>query len=151
MLVRPPEAILHREIEEGGLGLVHTPSRCQANLTRTFLQLAVNGSPHLNVYLNTLYRCFVSQELPEDLVKRPPYFTAEFFSCIREVYQEIGDRVLFTTARQWQVFFTERAVTHTMDPATGNMEIMRSNFEQKLGVGGERNRKQRILVHSIIS
>ena len=45
LLVRPSEAILHREIEEGGLGLVHTPSRCQANLTRTFLQLAVYGSP----------------------------------------------------------------------------------------------------------
>ena len=89
-LLKPNEILLHRDPAEGGLGVVHAASRCQANLIKTFISQGDPRSQHSNSYLTTLFRTFVSQELPEDTIKKPSYFTGSFFTTIREVWEERG-------------------------------------------------------------
>ena len=38
LLIKPPEVLVYRDPEEGGLGLVHAGARCTANLLSCFVQ-----------------------------------------------------------------------------------------------------------------
>ena len=67
-LLKPNELLLHREPADGGLGLIHAASRCQANLIKNFISQGDPRSDHSNSYLITLFRSFVSQEFPEDTI-----------------------------------------------------------------------------------
>ena len=67
-LLKPNELLLYRDPADGGLGLVQAASRCQANLIITFISQGDPRSDHSNSYLTTLFRSFVSQELPEDTI-----------------------------------------------------------------------------------
>ena len=71
LLLKTPELMMFRKLEEGGLGLVHTGARCTANLIKTFIEQGHNKSRYPNLYLNTLYRCYVTGELEKGSVKRP--------------------------------------------------------------------------------
>ena len=51
-LIKPNETILYRNPEEGGLGLVHTATRCKANLIKTFISQGDPSSKHANSYLS---------------------------------------------------------------------------------------------------
>ena len=51
-LLKPNEVLLYRNPEEGGLGVVHTASRCKANLIKTFISQGDPRSQHSNSYLS---------------------------------------------------------------------------------------------------
>ena len=69
-LLKPNEVLLYRNPEEGGLGVVHTATRCKANLIKTFISQGDPSSQHSNSYLSALFRTYVSQELPADTIKK---------------------------------------------------------------------------------
>ena len=116
LLLKPAELLLYRSPEEGGLGLVQASARCQANLIKSFVSQGHPRSAHSNSYLSTLFRCHVTQELPEDLLKKPPYFGGTFFPIIRETWQQQDGEILHISTRQWQSIILEKGVTHVPDP-----------------------------------
>ena len=119
LLLKPPEVLLYREEDQGGLGMVHAGSRCTANL----VQQGHPGSSFPNLYLNSLFRCYVLGELERDRIKRPPYYSLEFFSIIREA-EDGGEDTLAITTRWWQKRIMERGVTHQKDVESGLPEII---------------------------
>ena len=132
LLLKPPEVLVIREEEEGGLGLVHAASRCTANLIRTFVQQGHPESIYPNLYLNSLFRCYVLGELDVDKVKRPPYYSPDFFNIIKEAEEE-GESTLDITAKGWQRRVMVRGVTHHRDNETGLPVLIQTNQEVKLG------------------
>ena len=116
LLLRPPELLLYRNLGEGGLGLVKASARCQANLIKNFVTQGYPLSPHANSYLSTLFRCHVTHELPENLLKKPPHFGGDFFHIISQTWlQQKGD-ILKISKKQWESIVLERGLTHVPDP-----------------------------------
>ena len=111
--------------------MVHAASRCLANLIRTFVQQGHPESVYPNLYLNSLFRCYVLGELEPEKVKRPPYYTPEVFSIIREA-EEGDENTLAITTRGWQMRIMERGVTHQRDVETGMPEIIQTGQEERL-------------------
>ena len=107
--------------------MVHAGSRCTANL----VQQGHPGSSFPNLYLNSLFRCYVLGELERDRIKRPPYYSLEFFSIIREA-EDGGEDTLAITTRGWQKRIMERGVTHQKDVESGLPEIIQTGQEMKL-------------------
>ena len=56
LLEKPKEITLHRDVEDGGLGILHIESRAKAALITTFLQTAINPNFKHSFFHNTLYR-----------------------------------------------------------------------------------------------
>ena len=107
--------------------MVHAGSRCTANL----VQQGHPGSSFPNLYLNSLFRCYVLGELETGRIKRPPYYSLEFFSIIREA-EDGGEDTLAITTRGWQKRIMERGVTHQKDVESGLPEIIQTGQEMKL-------------------
>ena len=86
LLEKPCELILYRDIDTGGLGLIHIQTRAKAALISTFLQTAVNPKFIRNSYHNYLYRHFIMGEnFPKPDI--PPNFAGDFFPSIRRLYK----------------------------------------------------------------
>ena len=66
-----------------------------------------------------------------DRIKRPPYYSLEFFSIIREA-EDGGEDTLAITTRGWQKRIMERGVTHQKDVESGLPEIIQTGQEMKL-------------------
>ena len=131
LLLKPQECLLFREVDQGGLGLIHTESRCLANLTRTFIQLSHPQSKYRSLFLNSLFRCYILNELEPGKIKRPPYYTVSFFDHIKEAIQDEGmDRILFMSTKEWQRRLTERSTTHLRDPLSGIPDLIYTNTEK---------------------
>ena len=131
LLLKPPEVLLYRDVAEGGLGLIHTESRCTANLIRTFVEQAHPNSRFPNVYLNTLFRCFVLKEDFPGGVKRPPYFSERFFEIISEAMEDEHDHLHLMSTRSWQRRLLEREITHRRDPLSGISDAILTSQELK--------------------
>ena len=84
LLEKPEEITLHREVEDGGRGLLHIESRSKAALIMTFLQTAINPNFKRNFFHNTLYRQYVQDE-QLNAPKIPPNFSGDFFPTIRKL------------------------------------------------------------------
>lgn len=132
LLLKPPEILLYRDVEQGGLGLVHAGSRCMANLIKTFVQQGHPESIYPNLFLNSLYRCYVQGELEPSVVRRPPYYPLELFKIIQEASEEEHDNILAITTRGWQKRILERGITHQRDEETGLPEVIQTAQEIKL-------------------
>ena len=70
-------------------------------------------------------------ELQTDRIKRPPYYSLDFFSIIREA-EVGGEDTLSLTTRAWQKRIMERGVTHQRDVESGLPEIIHTGQEVKL-------------------
>ena len=84
MIESPGELTLHRDIEDGGLGMIHIQTRARAALMTTFLQTAIGRKFTRNHYHNCLYQYYVLEERiarPEI----PPNFTGDFFPTLRKL------------------------------------------------------------------
>ena len=87
MLEKPSELLLHRPVEEDGLGLHHLQSKALASLITTFLQTSANPSFQQSLYHSLLYRhhCLQDNSVPD--IELPPYYSQHFFNTIREVIE----------------------------------------------------------------
>ena len=70
LLIKPKEAILHRGGEEGGLGLLHPPSRCLAILTKNFVDMGHPRSNCDNLFLKSLYRAYIIEDLEKNCCEK---------------------------------------------------------------------------------
>ena len=83
---KPPEMILFCPISMGGLGLYDVKMKSLASLIRTFMEMAAHPKFHHNLLHTIHYRVHVLGEvLLEDPPPLPPYYSASFFSTIRQV------------------------------------------------------------------
>ena len=131
LLIKPPEALVYRDPQDGGLGLVHAGARCNANLLSCFVQQGHPESKYPSIFLNSVYRCYVLKELEEHKVRRPPYYSQEFFDIINEARAEWGEDVHKITTRGWQERLMRRGITH-LPQGTNAPEIIKTNQEERL-------------------
>ena len=85
MLEKPELLALHRNVEDGGLGLHNVEIRALAFLISSFLETSCHPKFRHNLYHEALLRYYV---LDEAILKPeiPPYFRGNFFSTIRRLH-----------------------------------------------------------------
>ena len=90
LIEKPEELVLYKDIEEGGLGLMHVQNRAKAALISTFLQTAISPNFSRNFYHNYLYRYYIlGENLPKPDI--PQNFAKDFFPTIRKLRENSND------------------------------------------------------------
>ena len=111
-LEKPPEMVLHTPVQMGGLGLHSVKYKAMASLIRTFLETAANPAFKHNLYHTLLYRVNV---LDDDSVVNPPplppYYSAAFFSTIKNVKENTPLNVTTMSTAQWYRVLVEQDIT----------------------------------------
>ena len=115
-ILKPPENVLYRSPENGGLGLHHVKTRAQALMIHTFLAQAISPRYSRNHYLHSLYRWHVLEDRNMKNPGRPPYYSEKFFSIIRSVKLTSNLCLPWITVKQWSKLLLERGITHTSEP-----------------------------------
>ena len=130
MLIKPQEMMLYRQTALGGLGLHNVKLRAMAMLIHTFLMQAISPRFTTNYYLNTLYRWHVldHREMPDP--GRPPYYSAEFFTIIKDIHNNTSLNVVWITVKQWYQILLERGLTHTSDDPDSPPILIKSHLEE---------------------
>ena len=84
LLEKPSKLALHRNVDQGGLGLLCVQRRALAFLISSFLETACNPNFQRNIYHEWLLRFYVFDEpLPKPEI--PPYFRGDFFPTLRRL------------------------------------------------------------------
>ena len=130
MLLKPQEIMLFRETELGGLGLFNVKVRSMATLIHTFMLQAVSPLFPTNIYMNSLYKWHVLGDRNISDPGRPPYYSATFFSTIKDVHENTPLNVVWITLKQWNQLLLERGVTHTSDDADSPPVLLTSRVEE---------------------
>ena len=86
MLLKPPEMMMYRPVELGGLGVHNVKVRATAMLIHTFLAQAISPRFPTNHYLNSLYRWHVLDDKTLPDPGRPPHYSPKFFAIIKDVH-----------------------------------------------------------------
>ena len=128
-ILKPPENVLYRAPQDGGLGLHHTKTRAQALLIHTFLCQAISPRYSRNNYLYSLYRWHVLQDRDMKNPGRPPYYSESFFSLIRSVKDTTNLCLPWISVKQWSKLLLERGVTHVSYPDSPP-ELIPTKLEQ---------------------
>ena len=105
MLEKPELLALHRNVEDGGLGLHNVELRALAFLISSFLETSYHPNFRHNLYHEALLRYYV---LDEAILKPeiPPYFRGNFFPTIRRLHSSsLGIR--YTTVKMIYRFLLE--------------------------------------------
>ena len=131
LLQKPQEMMAYRQIELGGLGLHSVKSRSTAMLIHTFLSQAISPRFSTNHYLHALYKWHVLEDRSIPDPGRPPYYTAEFFSIIRDVHTNTPLNVAWVTVKQWYQLLLERGVTHNSDDPDSPPTLIPSSAEER--------------------
>ena len=101
LLIKPPEILLYRKAEDDGLGLIQIEARCQAYLIKNFVDQGHTHSKFPNLYLKALYRKFVLHECLPGALKRPSFYSLDFFQTIEEAVSDEPGGILGLTTKQW--------------------------------------------------
>ena len=129
MLEKPQELVTFRSTEHGGLGVYNVKVKAMAMLINTFLAQAICPNfPH-NQYLNTLYRWHVLEDRTIPDPGRPPYYSVDFFSLIKDVKENSPLNVAWVTAKQWYQLILEKNVTHDCTDPNLPAVLLPSKFE----------------------
>ena len=132
LLMKPKETILHRAAEDGGMGLLHPPSRCQAILTKTFVDQDHPRSPCDNLMLKSLYRSYITGDLDKSTIKRPSYYPETMFALIKSAHETNQGDILNLPTKLWQNMILEKGVTHTTDEVHGEPTIIPTPQEEQM-------------------
>ena len=130
LLVKPQEMMLFRTTELGGLGLYNPRLRSLAMLIHNFLLQAVCPAFPTNFYLHTLYRWHVLGERMTEDPGRPPYYSADFFSIIREVYSNTPLNIAWISLKQWYRILLEKGLTHNTEEIDAAPLLIPSRLEE---------------------
>ena len=120
---------MYRETVHGGLGVYNVKIRAMAMLLHTFLSQAISPLFKPNTYYNTLYRWHVLGERDITDPGRPPYYSAAFFSIIKEVKENTPLNVAHLSVKQWYRLLMEKEVTHTSDDPSSPPVLKPSKLE----------------------
>ena len=74
LFAHPSDQVLYRSTAEGGLGLIHSESHCQALLIRSFLESAINPKFKKSITNVELYRQKVLNKEGNFLIEFNPYY-----------------------------------------------------------------------------
>ena len=113
-----------------GLGLHCVKLRAIAMLIHTFLSQAISPLFRTNYYLNTLYRWHVlgHKEIPDP--GRPPYYSEEFFTIIKDIHENTPLNVTWVSLKQWYQILLERGLTHTSEDLDSPSQLIKSKLEE---------------------
>jgi hypothetical protein len=131
MLEKPPEFLMYRHPDQGGLGVTNVRVRAQALLIHSFLQQAISPTFLRNNYYNVMFRWHVLEERGFPNPGRPPYYSAYFFSTIQDVHLNTPHNVGFLSIKGWYVLLMERSVTHTNEDPDSPPLLISSTIEDR--------------------
>ena len=83
-----------------------------------------------NYYLNTLFRWHVLDERTFADPGRPPYYSLQFFSVIKDVHLNTPLNVAWVSMKEWYQIILERGVTHTSEDLESPPVIISSRLEE---------------------
>ena len=109
-LIKPQEALLYRDVKDGGLGLFNISARAKANLLVSFCKSALGYKCLLNPVPHNIYRFIVM----EDYIKNPrrlPCFNEDFFNTIKVAVEE-GIKVEELKVKEWYKRIVKNGITH---------------------------------------
>ena len=115
---KPEELVMHRPREKGGLGVQHTKYKAMAILIKSFIETALASGFIMNMYHNALYMWHVEGDKAMSDPGRPPYYSMDFFSAIKQVQQEGLLKISSMSTKQWYQVLIENYVT--MEVVVGN-------------------------------
>ena len=126
---KPSEVLLHRAVEEGGLGLHHVESKALAHLIATFLQTASGSRFQLSLFHSIMYRYHVEEEAHLPDPGYTPYYTEKFFKIIKNVRQNTPLNPLNMTIKEWYRYLLEENVTRRNLDEEGRSELIPCKVE----------------------
>ena len=132
MLLKPRESILHRDAVDGGMGLLHVQTRCQAVLAKTFVDQGHTAAPCDNLFLKSLYRAHIIEDLDKSCAKRPQYFPASLFAIIKKVHKSLKGNIFNMSTNRWQHFILERGITHITNDNNGEITLIPTPQEEQM-------------------
>ena len=124
-LEKPGELITYRQRGEGGLGIHHIKSKSKAILIKSFIESALNSKYKRNEYHNALFKWHVLKETNLQNPGLPPYYSASFFSDIREVYDS-GKNIIKMTSKEWYgVLLDKNILSETNEAGERETKVMK--------------------------
>ena len=90
--------VLFKPRAEGGLGVHHAKSKACAILLKSFVKTALGKKFIRNHYHNTLFKWYVLGQRNFTDPGSPPYYSADFFTIIREVLENDQPRITRMTS-----------------------------------------------------
>ena len=109
-LIKPQEALLYRDVKDGGLGLFNISARAKANLLVSFCKSALGYKCPLNQFHHNIFR----YNIMEDKIKNPgrlPCFNDDFFNTIKVAVEE-GIKVEELRVKEWYKRIVKNGITH---------------------------------------
>ena len=131
LLEKPQEMMIYRQPDQGGLGVHHVRCRAMAMLVHTFLSQAICPKFMTNHYYTALYQWHVLDRRDMADPGRPPYYSADFFSTIRDVHQNTPLNLAWVTLRQWYQILIERGITHTSNDLDSPPQLILNRSEER--------------------
>ena len=110
--IRPSDQALYWPVMEGGLGLLHTESRCQAVLIRSFIETAVGGKYAINATNAELYRQKVLNEQENFKIEFSPYYNRTFFDIIKYIKKNADKQIHDLTLKELYNIILKKNVLH---------------------------------------
>ena len=102
-----------------------------AMLVHTFLSQAIFPKFMTNHYYTAVYQWHVIDRRDMDDPGRPPYYSAAFFSTIRDVHQNTPLNLAWVTLRQWYQILIESGVTHTSNDLDSPPQLILNRSEER--------------------
>ena len=99
-------------------------------LVHTFLAQTVSPRFPSNPYYHTLYRWYVldQHDFPEPA--RPPYYSLDFFSLIKNVHKNTPLNVAWVSVKEWYQLIMEQGVIQTSEDEDSPPILIASKFEE---------------------
>ena len=108
---KPEEIVMYRPTSYGGLGVMNVKYRALAALIKTFLEQAGHPQFLRSQYHTDLFRYHVSNDYEGPVPVQPPYYSLDFFSTIKSVWQEGRLNVFKMTLKEWYSILLDKNVT----------------------------------------
>ena len=121
-LEKPEDFVLYRPRNLGGLGLIHSESKAQALLIRSFMETAANPSFKRNLFHEALYRWHILSDRTIINPGTTPYYDDHFFMKIKVVKEEGLLNVTTMSSSSWLRVLLENNISHRVD-ANGTTEL----------------------------
>ena len=105
--LKPEELVMYRPPSVGGLGIHNVLLKAQAGLIKTFLETATNSKFRRSLFHTILFRYHILGDTSIPNPGFPPFYSADFFSKIRQVHEETPLNVATMSEGQWYQLLLE--------------------------------------------
>ena len=129
LLLKPNELSLYRPKPEGGLGLVHTASKCDAIRLKSLVDQGHPKSTCPNLFLKTLFRAHITEDIDIHAAKRPPYYSQTDFQIIKQAYDDLQGNIVNLPTKRWERILLERGITHIKNNSNGEVSLIPTSLE----------------------